>query len=43
MFTLLFATAAVITKATVASLAKQVAISYAVNKTIDTIRKSKEK
>ena len=44
MFTLLFATAAVITKATVITLAKQAAVSYAVNKTldkpIDTIKKS---
>ncbi len=43
MFTLLAATAAVITKATVVTLVKKAAISYAVNKTIDTIKKSKEK
>ena len=48
MFTLLFtaaalkATAAVITKATVVSLAKKAAISYAVNKTIDAVRSKKE-
>ena len=44
MFTLLFtaaalkATAAVITKVTVVSLAKQAAVSYAVSKTIDTVK-----
>ena len=49
MFTLLFATAAlkataaVITKATVVSLAKQAAVNYAVKKTIDTIRKEGKK
>ena len=43
MFTFLCATAAVITKTTVIALAKKAAISYAVNKTIDTIKKNSEK
>ncbi len=43
MFTLLAVAATAITKATVVTIAKKVAISYAVSKTVDVIRKSKEK